>query len=378
MIIHVVKEGDTLYSIAKEYNKNASFLAKENGININQNLVIGQTVVIPENEKKLGTIATNGYLYTNIKENLLRESLPYLTFATIFTYGFKEDGSLIPIDDEKVLNIIKEYETKPIMLISTLTEAGNFSNELASKILNDIETQNILIENILKNIKEKNYFGLDIDFEFVFPKDENAFISFIENVTTKLNKEGYPVTVSLAPKTSSTQKGMLYEAHNYEKIGAIANAVLLMTYEWGYAYGEPMAVAPINKVKQVLDYGTSVIPRDKIFMGIPNYGYDWPLPFIKDTTKGISIGNEEAINIARENGAEILFDEIAKSPYFYYYNKYDNKEHIVYFEDARSIYEKLNTAFNYNLLGVSYWNLMRSFPQNWLVLSQLFDIYKIP
>ncbi|WP_250278023.1 glycosyl hydrolase family 18 protein [[Clostridium] colinum] len=137
-----------------------------------------------------------------------------------------------------------------------------------------------------------------------------------------------------------------------------------------------MAVAPINKVKQVLDYAITVIPPEKIFMGIPNYGYDWPLPFIKGVTKAKSIGNVEAIDIARKNNAEILFDEIAKAPYFYYYDN-NNIEHVVWFEDARSIYEKLTTAFSYGFIGVGYWNIMRPFPQNWLVLSQLFDIYKI-
>lgn len=234
MIIYVVKKGDTLTSIANLYETTPEFLATQNGININDSLVVGQTIVIPQYNEKLGKMATNGYLYTNIDENVLRETLPYLTFATIFTYGFTESGELIYADDERVLNIIKEYNVKPIMLISTLTEEGIFSNELSNKILNDINSQNILIDNILKNMREKGYFGLDIDFEYVFPEDKDAYVAFIENVTTKLNNEGYPVIVSLAPKTSSTQTGLLYESHDYEAIGAIANAVLLMTYEWGY------------------------------------------------------------------------------------------------------------------------------------------------
>ena len=137
-----------------------------------------------------------------------------------------------------------------------------------------------------------------------------------------------------------------------------------------------MAVAPINSVKKVLDYAITEIPPEKIFMGIPNYGYDWPLPFVRGLTKASSISNVGAVDLAREKGVEIKFDEEAMAPYFYYFGE-DGAEHVVWFEDARSIYTKLMTAYDYGFIGISYWNIMKFFPQNWLVLSQLFDIYKI-
>lgn len=234
MIIHVVKKGDTISSISRMHNVPANVIIEENMLTNPNDLVIGQTIVIPEDTEKLGTIAVNGYLYPNIDKDVLRKTLPYLTFITVFTYGFTETGDLIIPDDNEVIEIAKEYNVKPIMLISTLTKEGSFSNELANVILNDIQAQNNLIDNILNNLKEKGYFGLDIDFEYVFPEDREAFVNFISNVTNRLNSEGYPVITSLAPKTSSTQKGLLYEAHDYGAIGEASNAVLLMTYEWGY------------------------------------------------------------------------------------------------------------------------------------------------
>lgn len=78
-------------------------------------------------------------------------------------------------------------------------------------------------------------------------------MDFIRNVTTRLNAAGYQVITALAPKTSSDQPGLLYEAHDYRGIGEASNFVLLMTYEWGYAYGPPMAVSPLNKVQEVID-----------------------------------------------------------------------------------------------------------------------------
>ena len=119
--------------------------------------------------------------------------------------------------------------------------------------------------------------------------------------------------MALAPKVSADQRGLLYEGIDYRLLGENSDQVLLMTYEWGYTYGPPMAVAPINKVRQVLDYAVQEIPAEKILMGVPNYGYDWPLPFERGVTEARTIGNVEAVLLAAEYYAEIRFDETAQT-----------------------------------------------------------------
>jgi spore germination protein len=146
-----------------------------------------------------------------------------------------------------------------------------------------------------------------------------------------------------------------------------------MTYEWGYTYGPPMAVAPIPNIRAVLNYAVTQIARNKIYMGMPNYGYDWPLPYIRGTTRAQSISNVEAVRLAREYNAEILYDETAQSPHFQYTNT-SGELHEVWFEDARSIRAKLALVTEFGFLGIGYWNLMRPFPQNWLVLNALYRI----
>ena len=145
-----------------------------------------------------------------------------------------------------------------------------------------------------------------------------------------------------------------------------------MTYEWGYTYGPPMAVAPLKNVREVAIYGVSEISPEKIFLGIPNYGYDWTLPYEKGKTRAVSIGNEQAVNIARSYGAEIRFDSDAASPYFEYYD--GTQKHIVWFEDARSISGKASLIDELGIYGAGYWNGMRSFTQNWALMSALYNI----
>lgn len=375
--VHTVSQGETLRSIAGQYGVSVINLLQNNpSITDVNRLYAGQKIVISYEGEKLGRLSINGYAYPNIDRNVLIKTLPYLTYITLFTYGITNEGELIDIEDEELIQTSRDYGVAPLMLISTLTDEGTFSNELASLVLNDMNVQNKLIDNILNNLKAKNYYGLDVDFEYVFPQDRQKYVDFINNLRTRLNAEGYPVVVALAPKTSTDQPGLLYEGHDYNGLGKAANAVLIMTYEWGYTYGPPMAVAPINKVREVLDYAVTQISPDKIFMGIPNYGYDWTLPFVQGESRARSLSNVGAVEKAAEVGAEIMFDEISKAPYYEYYDG-EGKKHVVWFEDARSIDAKIRLISEYNLLGSTYWNIMKYFPQNWLVVNSLYNINKV-
>ena len=135
-----------------------------------------------------------------------------------------------------------------------------------------------------------------------------------------------------------------------------------------------MAVAPINKVREVVDYAVTRINPAKIDLGIPNYGYDWPLPYEKGVTKAKTIGNLEAVEIAVLHNAVIQFDETAMSPFFFY--EEEGVRHEVWFEDVRSLKEKFSLLPAYGLRGIGYWQIMRFFRANWLLLSDTFSIVK--
>lgn len=376
-ISHIVMQGDTLTSIANQYGVTTIRLFRNNPFTTQRAIVPGDTIVVSYKSPFIGAAKISGYIYPNVNLDYLRTVLPYLTYIAIFTYGINEDGTLITINDDEIIALARGFGVAPLMHLSSLTAGGNFSSELASKVLNDIALQDALIENILVKLKEKKYNGLDIDFEFLPPDDSQNYVNFISKLTNRLNQYGYIVIAALAPKTSADQKGLLYEGHNYFGIGAAANLSFIMTYEWGYTYGPPMAVAPINNVKKVLDYAVTEIPPDQILMGIPSYGYIWTLPYEKDVTKATSISNLTAIEIAADKNVEIFYDETAQSPF---YNFIDNAgtPAEVWFEDARSVQAKLLLIQEYGLAGAGYWNLDRPFPQNWMVLNALYNILQVP
>lgn len=136
-----------------------------------------------------------------------------------------------------------------------------------------------------------------------------------------------------------------------------------------------MAVAPINMVRRVVEYALTEIPTEKISLGIPNYGYDWPLPYEQGVTKAETINNLQAVEIAIDHGARIQFDETAMTPYFRYWQY--GIQHEVWFEDVRSLKAKFDLIKEFNLSGAGYWQIMNFFRANWLLLADKFEINKV-
>ncbi len=373
---HQVAPGQSLYEIARDYGTTVNaILAVNPQITDPTAIYPGQIIIIPPRTRRLGEIEVNGYAFPNIDEEVLRKTLPYLTYLSIFSYEVQPDGSLKSINDEPLINAARDAGVAPLMVITNIDEGGGFSSDVANQILTNEAVQDTLLDNVEKTLKEKNYYGLDIDFEFIYPEDRENYNNFLRKTVERLQPQGYTVTTALAPKTSADQPGLLYEAHDYPVHGALADHVIPMTYEWGYTYGPPMAVAPINQIKKVLDYAVTAIPREKILMGIPNYGYDWTLPYVSGTAAR-SISNTGAVDQAANVGTVIQYDPTSESPFYYYYDQ-NGKQHVVWFEDARSVDAKLRLQNLYDLGGVSYWTINKYFPQNWLVLKSLFDVKKL-
>lgn len=373
---HVVTPGQSLYSISLQYGVSINAILAANPQITNPALIyVGQVINIPPRTIRFGPIEVNGYAFPNINREVLRKTLPNLTYLSIFSYEVRPDGSLNTIPDEPLIQAARAARVAPLMVITNIESGGGFNSDIAHAIFTNQQAQDNLMNNVIQILREKNYFGLDIDFEYIYPYDRESYNNFLRRVSRTLRPLGYTITTALAPKISATQQGLLYEAHDYPVHGALADHVIIMTYEWGYTYSPPMAVAPINEVRRVLNYAVTAIPRQKIFMGIPNYGYNWTLPFTPGTAAS-TISNTGAVDLARREGVAINFDAVSQAPFFNYYDD-NGRQHEVWFEDARSILAKLTLANEFRVGGLSYWTIGSYFPQNWLVLNSVYDVRKV-
>lgn len=369
-MIYVVKNDDTLEQISQQSGVPVWKIVYDNQLSDKNILVPGQSLLLlmPGEEGILSEGKTaGGYAYPFIEPEILWQTFPAVKELLVFSYGFTFEGNLVPPpqDDLWMIETAWNQGAEPLMVLTPFS-GGAFNNQLIKVLVENIELQEKLIGQILETVRDRGYAGVDIDFEYILPENRAQYAEFVGKVRQTMNENGYRVSVALAPKVSDDQKGLLVEGVDYTLLGENADAVFLMTYEWGYTYGPPMAVAPLDKVREVVEYAVTKISAEKLILGIPNYGYDWPLPYERGVTRARTIGNVQAVEIAAEYGAAIEYAPIAQSPWFTY--RQNGMEHVVWFEDVRSIDAKWNLVKEYGLSGAWYWNLMRPFRANWMML----------
>lgn len=364
--VYTALPGDTLSSISRAAGVPLRRLYQLNPTLTSSDLRAGQILTLSLTETPAGTLRLNGYAYPHTQPQVLRWALPFLTDLSVFSYGFRPDGTLVEPNDAFLLEQAASFGCGKVLVFTSIDESGTFSTERAAALFRDPALQDRVLSGLLAVMEEKGYRGLDMDFEYIEEEDAPAYFAFLEKARDRLHARDRFLHVDLAPKTCAAQPGLLYAAHDYAAVGAIADLVLLMTYEWGYAYGPPMAVAPLPNVERVLRYALTEMPPSKIRMGIPNYGYDWVLPY-EPGTRAVTLGNREAVSLAARTGAEIVLDEAARSPRFSYVT--GGVRHQVWFEDARSVAAKLELALSLGISGAAWWSLLRPFPQNWALVS---------
>ena len=118
-----IKKGDTLYKLSQRFNVSVDAILNENPDISNADMLsIGQIVLIPVGVQPIGKMEVNGYIYPNISNSTLSKTLPNLTYVSLLSYYIDADGSLNTVNDDRIIEQAKLYGVVIMMVIT------NFDN----------------------------------------------------------------------------------------------------------------------------------------------------------------------------------------------------------------------------------------------------------
>ena len=428
MKIHVVKKGETIYSIANLYGVPADRIILENGFTVEGDLVPGQNVIITYPQKtyivqdgdtlqniadnngitvlelirnnpylldrpyiypgetliisygnKIRKITTNGYAREFINRDVLRKTLPYLTYLSIFGYKVVEDGEIEEIDDIEILQLAKSFGVAPLLIITTLSTFGEINVENAYTILNNEKNMDTLIENLINILKKKGYYGISITYELLTNLTLPAYETFNTKAYTRFKEEGLAFFVTISPNIVFTASGITFEKVDYSKIVQESDGTIILNYLWGSYMGPPAPIASVSRINEFLDYLMPQVFPNKLAIGLPLIAYDWELPYLIGLSKAVSLTLNMAIVLAKQFGTVIQFDEPSQTPFFTYNRAQAGilVNHIVWSVNPTSMDAILKIITDRGLNGSGLWNVMAYNPQIFLVINTQYEIDNI-
>ncbi|MCY0876565.1 MAG: LysM peptidoglycan-binding domain-containing protein [Firmicutes bacterium] len=253
LIHHTVGAGETLTTIARKYKVPVIAVAGANGLEVTDYLEIGQILFVPAPIATKYTAEVNGYMIpsgTSGDSEILQESEP-MTFATIFSYHVKQDGSLVAMQDQQALSSMTALGVAPLLCVTNF-DGSNFNSDLAHTILAAASLRQKVIAAAKATMANKGFKGVNIDFEHMHPTDRPLYNAFIRELQEAMHQDGYSVSIAMGPKTSDDPSAAWMGAFDYKTLGSLVDFVMLMTYEWGWVGGPPMAPMNYLRTKGVL------------------------------------------------------------------------------------------------------------------------------
>ncbi|MBT2678002.1 LysM peptidoglycan-binding domain-containing protein [Bacillus sp. ISL-35] len=363
-----IKAGDTLWKLSLQFQTSINIILNANpGLDPNR-LYIGQNINIPSPFKP--QFSTLGFIVPGSSPTFLTdlaEIAPRLTYLAVAAFSFTQEGyAYVAGDDLPIVIKSNELNIIPLLMVQNTTAAG-FSKELAGRVLSTPAYRRNLVASLVNLALQRGYRGISIDLEFIPPPQREDFNTFLRELKTAMGS--LILHVNVHAKSEDIPSNPIIGAYDYKTIGEIADIVAVMTIDYGYPGGPPDPVSPLWWIALVVRYSLTLIPREKLQIGLPLYGHDK----IVSTSQYRALSVLDAQNLAISIGSVIQFDTAAQSPWYRYWK--GTEEHIVWFEDIRSYIEKYRLIDLYGLNGTTYWQLSFRSPQNWAYLDKV-DIVK--
>lgn len=284
------------------------------------------------------------------------DSSPYWTLADhvdCFTalapawLSYDASGKFTNKTDLRLIRYARAHGLK----VTPLVANSPFKAEIARPIFADGDAVRRNVALLLKSIQDCGADGINVDIEGVAPADRPLYNAFIEALCKAFHAHKLLVTLDLPAKTSDAPNGGWAGFADYAFLGKHADQLQLMCYDEHWSGGSAGPIASLPWVESVLKYAVSVIPKSKIVMGVPFYGYDWP-----STGSASEVTGVRARELLQTHQLTPQWDDKAQSFWFTYKDANDGPR-TVYYEHERTFRARLELARKTGIAGIAIWRL---------------------
>jgi spore germination protein len=280
------------------------------------------------------------------------------------------------LTNDNRLALLPTVSSQPVLDLATAsglllmpTVGNDLDSTKAANFLADPSHFSAAIDYLIQQAVTFGYQGYDLDFESIPNQFTPAYTQFLQLLADRLHTQGLSLSVAVHARTGSLNDWELSLSHDYASIGQLADQVRIMAYDFHYQNSPPGPVTPLDKLAPVLTYALASVPANKIVLGLPLYGYDWP-----ENLPGVGVTFKQAQTKLEYYKGSWSRDPASTAPVGRY--DLDGYAHTIWFEDAQSTLSKVSLARSLGIYRFIFWRLGGEDPDTWVTLASTSAILK--
>jgi spore germination protein YaaH len=273
----------------------------------------------------------------------------------------------------ELINLAHEAGTRVSLTVTLFDNHATFLTNTDARIT--------LIDSLISLLQYRNAKGINIDFEGVPLSQKETLSEFIFQLSEKFHQEIPDAFLSMALPAVDWQ-----EVFDVQVMKDAVDMFIVMGYNY-YWSSSPVAGpvspknsgrlwSPYNVTASIIDYLQRGIPKEKLSLGVPYYGYDWKVENsgigVSTTSRGDAVIYTTAVKNAQVYQSE--WEEHASVPYYEYVKNDDIRQ--TWYDDEISLGFKYDLVNMLDIAGIGIWAL--GYDQNttalWYALKEKFTV----
>lgn len=286
---------------------------------------------------------TEDYIGDANSWDALQKNEALIDYTASFSFQLDGKGNLTAHKPKAVASGV------PALALVHNYHGGWFDKDVASELLQSETHRQRAIDYIIEAALEMGFKGIHLDLENLGYENRNVYTQFVAKLAQQLVPLELGLSMAVPAKTHDSKDDWT-GGFDYQALAPHVDFMVLMTYDQHWYGGSPGPIAAIDWVEQVVRYATSLVPSNKLVLGIAGYGYTWG-----------NNGHTRAFSMVRtaerayEYGAPIKWHDTYQVPYYTY--THQGVDYEVWYENEYSLVPKLRLVHDFDLGGIALWRL---------------------
>jgi spore germination protein YaaH len=237
---------------------------------------------------------------------------------------------------------LKQYSTEQYATVSSASV-----NDMETFFTTALNASSTEIKTLVDFTVNNGITGIELDFEDFSSWSPIAYTNyklFVKRLGDALHAQGKKLMLD-APAISKASEESWFLWRYSDFVSLPVDHMVIMAYDYQYDYGAGSPVAPLDWIRNVVNWTSTQYPKEKLTIGLPSYGYQGTIGSYRMTI----LTHEQ---IRKKTGYTTAVRDVRSGEM-----TWRSGTTVYFYQDAQSLRQKRDLVASLGITSVSVWHL---------------------